>query len=71
MEHSNENTENSTIINWILSGLIGFFTLIESATADEIYTWTFRSLTLFSLILMIIINWKKAWHILFPKKEKK
>jgi uncharacterized membrane protein HdeD (DUF308 family) len=68
MEHSQDHTENNTLINWILSGLIGFFTLIESASADELYTWTFRTLTLFSLILMIIINWKKAWHTLFPKK---
>ena len=71
MEHSTEQTENNTLVNWLLSGLIGFFTLIESASADEIYTWFFRGLTLISLILMIIINWKKAWHTLFPKKEKR
>ena len=68
MEHSHNQTENNTLTNWVLSALIGFFTLIESATADEIYTWLFRTLTLISLILMIVINWKKAWHTLFPKK---
>ena len=71
MEHSTDHTENNTLVNWILSGLIGFFTLIESASADEIYTWVFRGLTIVSLILMIIINWKKAWNTLFPKKEKR
>lgn len=68
MEHSTDHTQNNTLTNWILSALIGFFTLVETASADQIYTWTFRGLTLISLILMIIINWKKAWHTLFPKK---
>lgn len=71
MEHTTDQTQNNTLVNWILSGLIGFFTLIESASADEIYTWVFRGLTIVSLILMIIINWKKAWNTLFPKKEKR
>lgn len=68
MEHTTNHTENNTLINWILSGLIGFFTLIESASADQIYTWIFRGLTIISLMLMIIINWKKAWNTLFPKQ---
>lgn len=70
MEHLHDQTENNTLTNWVLSALIGFFTLIESATADEIYIWLFRTLTIVSLTLMIIINWKKAWNTLFPKKQK-
>lgn len=63
-------TENNTPINWFLSIMIGVFTVIETASADQIYTWTLRGLTLISLTLMIIINWKKAWQTLFPKNKK-
>lgn len=67
MEHSHD--QNDSLLNWMLSGFVAFFYLLENASADEIYTWTFRTLTLISLVLMIIINWKKAWNILFPKRK--
>lgn len=69
MEHT--HSDDNTFYNWILSALVAFFYMIETASPDAIYTWVFRGLTLLSLILMIIINWKKAWHTLFPKKEKR
>jgi len=69
MEHTNHADDNT--YNWILSALIGFFTFIESCSPENVYTWLFRALTIISLVLMIIINWKKAWHTIFPNKDKK
>lgn len=68
MDH--QNTDNNSPINWLLSILIGIFTIIEQSSADDIYKWFFRALSLISLMLIIIINWKKAMLVLFPNKNK-
>lgn len=62
-----QHTENHSVLNTILLLFTGLFTMLERASAEEIYTWTFRFLSLISLILIIIINWKKAMQILFKK----
>ncbi len=66
MEPQQDNTQT----NWFLAFLTGAFAWIEQSTADELYNWIFRGMTLLSLALIIIINWKKAWLTLFPKKVK-
>lgn len=71
MEQHHADTTNHSAVNWFLSLLAGFCTLIERASADDIYMWVFRILTLISISLMIIINWDKAMSKLFKKKIKK
>lgn len=69
MDH-NTNTNDASVWSLILTFLAGIFTVIEQSSADDIYKWIFRILTLVSLILMIIINWKKAYAIVFkPEQE--
>lgn len=63
MEHHHET--NNTALNWFLTFCVGVFTLVEESSADQIYTWIFRVLSLFSLILIIIINWNKAMKVIF------
>lgn len=63
-----QNQTDHSLINWILSFFTAFFALLERSSADDIYNWTFRVLSLISVSLIIIINWKKAYRTLFPKK---
>ena len=71
MDQHHTDTTNHSAVNWFLSLLAGFCTVIERASADDIYQWAFRILTLISISLMIIINWEKAMSKLFKKKIKK
>lgn len=68
MEHQNEN---NTFLNTVLLFFTGICTLIEQSSAEQIYTWIFRGLSLLSLTLIIIINWRKAWQTIFTKTENK
>lgn len=67
MEHQ---TENNTILNTILIFITTICTALEKSSAEQIYTWIFRCLSLVSLMLIIVINWKKAMQILFPNDKK-
>ena len=58
MDHTNTGGGHGTI-NTILFGLAGVFSIIQQSSADQIYTWTFRGLSLVSILLIIIINWNK------------
>lgn len=65
-----QTEHNNTFINWCLSILVACFTWIETSSADQLYTWIFRGLTLISLVLIIIINFPKAFYTIFPKFKK-
>lgn len=67
----NHDTQNNTAINWILYIFMAICTYIESCSAEKIYIWSFRSLTLVSLVLIIIINFPKAKQTIFPPKNEK
>lgn len=69
MEHP--HATNHTSLNIILLFFTGIFKILEESSAEEIYTWVFRFFSLLSLFLIIIINWKKAWITIFPKKDLK
>ena len=64
-----QTEHNNTAINWLLYIFMAICTYIESCSAEAIYTWVFRGLTLVSLILIIIINFPKAKQTLFPPKK--
>ena len=68
---SNTHNDNTTFFNWLFSGLAAFFTMLETSSPDQIYTWIFRVLTLISISLIIVINWEKAMNVLFKNKKQK
>ena len=70
MEHQHEQN-NNTFFNWLLAICAGMFKYISDCSAEEIYTWIFRALTLVSISLIIIINIPKAWDVIkTPFKRK-
>jgi hypothetical protein len=58
----------ATLILWICAG---FFTWLEHFTADDLYTWSLRALTVISVSITIFINWNKALDIYKAKRKKK
>lgn len=59
----------SNFKNLILLSLAALFNITQHITADSIYTWLFRILSLISLIIVIYINLHKAKD--FYKRNKK
>lgn len=57
---SDQSTTQSPPINAILFCLAFVFETSANVTAEEIYTWLLRSLTITSIVLIIIINIPKA-----------
>lgn len=53
------NGDNSAI-SIVLLILAGIFHKIADASFEDIYIWTFRALSLFSLILVIAMNFEKG-----------
>lgn len=66
--HSGALTLRLSIILYASSYL---FYLFQSLSADLIWTWVWRGLSLISLLLIIYINWNKAGDILKNKKKSK
>lgn len=69
-----DNSNNTAIghpatsaILYVLSWLFVYF---QSVSADEIWTWVWRGLSLISLLLIIYINWDKAVIIFKARKVK-
>lgn len=62
MDHTNDN--NNTFLNWCLSICVGLFAYIESLTFDEMYNYLFKTLTIISVTLIVIINLPKAWAVI-------
>ncbi len=57
----------TSVVLYILSWL---FFLLDSFTADEIWTWIWRILSLVSLLLIIFINGSKVKEIIKTKRTK-
>lgn len=47
------------------------FHWMEALTVDMVYDYTFKGLSLFSLVLVVIANWHKAKESLKKKRSKK
>lgn len=57
----------TSAILYVLSWLFVYF---QAVSADEIWTWIWRGLSLVSLLLIIYINWDKAMTIFKSNKTK-
>lgn len=75
MQSSTDNSHSTpighpatSIVLYVLSWL---FFLLDSFTADQIWTWVWRGLSLVSLALIIYINWSKAREIFLRDKKSK
>lgn len=71
MESNHEDTSSmnfSTFICWICSGL---FYGLQQVTAEDLYTFIFRLLSLISVAMVIIINWPKVKAVLQTKVKRK
>ena len=55
----------TNILLWISAWIFNF---ASGITFDNFYNYTFKSLSLISLIIILIINWKKMMDI-FKKKQ--
>lgn len=51
-------------LGWVLNTL-------SALTAEDVYTWIFRTASLVSLFLIIAINWKKGMEEIKPLFKKK
>lgn len=63
------DANNNTFANYLLYVFTALCYVIQHASAEQIYTWTFRVLSLISVILIIIINMPKAWQTIFKRKH--
>ena len=57
--------------NFILFLIAGLFKIGEELSADSIYQWIFRILSLISVMIVIYINWDKAKQTYLKKKQLK
>lgn len=67
MDHQimdNQNGNNWSGLIYVLAVLCQFALSLD---IESIYTWTFRGLSMLSVILIIIINWKKAIKVIKGK----
>lgn len=69
-EHNHGPVGGLGLPNLILFVLTGLFHGLQAFSPDDIYTWTFRILTLISLSLVIYINWDKAVQVFKTKHNK-
>lgn len=67
--------EYSHLDNMVITVIVFSFgwicDLMQCISAEAIYTWTFRILSLISIGLVIIINWRKAKEALRKKTNGK
>lgn len=63
------STDHPPVYTFLLLICGGFFHFIQTATADTLYIWAFRALTIISLSLVIYINWNKALEIFKSKRK--
>jgi hypothetical protein len=72
LNHIDDTTTDTP--SWRLSMILYLcswvFFIVQSWTADVIWTWTFRGLSGVSLLLIIYINWNKAMEIFRGKNKK-
>lgn len=66
MEHHNSH---NGVINAMLFILTGFLKALSELSFGDVLSYTFNILSIFSVILIIIINWEKAMNVLFKKKK--
>ncbi|MBA4166280.1 MAG: hypothetical protein H0X41_01805 [Chitinophagaceae bacterium] len=59
-----------TWLNFILLGTAAAFNFLQRGAADLGYEWTFRFLSLVSLLIVIYINFNKAKNIFKNRKKK-
>ncbi len=74
MHQATDNSESSSLgghpaVSFILYALSWLFMYFQSISADEIWTWVWRGLSLLSLLLIIYINWSKAGEIFRAKNS--
>lgn len=74
MEHPN-TPHSGTIVNTIIAALFwiigGIFKAVSILSADALYEWTFRILSLISVAFIIIINYPKVKETLNNRKKRK
>lgn len=58
------------ITSTIMYVLAWVFNLVSELSPEIVWIWTWRGLSLLSLLLIIYINWNKACDILKKKKVK-
>jgi len=63
------NDIDNTLSNLVLGFLVVYFKVLATFTLHESLDLILTCLSIFSVTLLIIINFKKAWNIIFKKKE--
>lgn len=75
MELNNHDTHTTGGVgffaNMALLLLTGLLHWAQYITADSVYTWVFRGLSLLSVCIVIYINWPKAVEQYKKRKTKK
>lgn len=66
--HATHGFINSAVPSIVLYALSWLFIYFQTLTADIIWTWTWRGLSLISLLLIVYINWNKVKEIRKSKK---
>ena len=57
----NEQMQDHSLVSVLLWVLSWIFLAIQDMTFESFYVWTFRILSLTSLLMIIVINRKKFW----------
>lgn len=68
MEHNYHPNGGTNLILWIL-GL--FCYTMSNISAEFLYIWTFRGLSLISILMVIIINYPKVVEVFEKRKKEK
>jgi hypothetical protein len=68
-DHSGSNLY--AVINAILFSVAWVLNIIvNTVDLNKVYDWSFKGLSLLSVLLIVVINWSKAWAILTGKEKK-
>lgn len=67
--HDTSTGHLSGLLSLVLYAFSWIAFWLQANTADMIWTWIWRGLSLISLILIIYINWNKAKEIFTGKKN--
>jgi energy-coupling factor transporter transmembrane protein EcfT len=71
IDHPDTPTGHSQVVPSIILYICSWlFIGLADASADDIWKWSWRTLSGISLLLIIYINWNKAKEIFKSKKSK-
>jgi hypothetical protein len=68
-DHSEPHSENSHDMtkSFLVLAVSLFLHISSDWTADDVYKWMYRALSITLLIMMLIINWKKVREVFKSK----